>query len=109
MSNSRLRKRLRNGFFNILSNIQSNLSFFKNKLSKSIEHHKLGRIKPQVFAYQLLEGKVSRLFPLFYDLKSNLKKSGMKTNFKAYVSTAILVSFLLSSLVDQESYPLMNR
>ncbi len=99
MSSSRLRKHLRNVFFNILSDLQSNLLFFKNKLSKSIEHLKLVRIKPQIFAYQLLEGKVSRLFPLFYDLKSNLKKSGMKTNFKAYVSTAILASFLLSSLV----------
>ena len=99
MSNSRLLKRLVNGFFNILSILHSNFSFFKNNLSKYIERLKLGRIKPQVFAYQLLEGKVSRFFPLFYDLKSNLKKSGMKTNFKAYVSTAILVSLLLSSLV----------
>ncbi len=99
MSNSRLLKRLINGFFNILSILHSNFSFFKNNLSKYIERLKLGRIKPQVFAYQLLEGKVSRFFPLFYDLKSNLKKSGMKTNFKAYVSTAILVSLLLSSLV----------
>lgn len=99
MSNSRLLKRLVNGFFNILSILHSNFSFFKNNLSKYIERLKLGRIKPQVFAYQLLEGKVSRFFPLFYDLKSNLKKSGMKTNFKAYVSTAIFVSLLLSSLV----------
>ncbi|MEJ2281136.1 MAG: hypothetical protein P8X97_04375, partial [Candidatus Bathyarchaeota archaeon] len=93
MKKSTLRKRFNNGFFKILSIL--NLSFFKKKASKSIENLKFGRSKPQVFAYQLLEGKVSRFFPLFYDLKSNLKKSGMKTNFKAYISTAILVSLLL--------------
>ena len=99
MRKSTLRKRFNDGFFNILDIVQRYFSFFKNKLSKLIENLKFGPSKPQVFAYQLLEGRVSRFFPLFYDLKSNLKKSGMKSNFKAYVSTAILVSLLLSSLV----------
>lgn len=52
-------------------------------------------MKPQVFAYQLVGGRSSHLFPLFNDLEVSLKNSGMKTNFKAYVSTAILASILI--------------
>jgi len=59
---------------------------------------KLGKTKPQVFAYQLLGGKVARFLPLFKDMNVNLQRSGMKVNFKAYVSMIILTALLVSTL-----------
>ena len=61
-----------------------------------IERVKLGATKPQVFAYQLIGGRTMRLFPIFKDLEVSLKKSGMKSNFKAYISATILASLFLS-------------
>ncbi len=46
-------------------------------------------------AYRIVGG-AKRFLPLFKDLDVSLKKSGMKINFKAYVSTVILTSLLLS-------------
>ncbi|MEJ2126116.1 MAG: type II secretion system F family protein, partial [Candidatus Bathyarchaeota archaeon] len=46
-------------------------------------------------AYHLIGNRIQIAMPLFVDLDSSLKKSGMRTNFKAYVSTAILASLLM--------------
>ncbi len=46
-------------------------------------------------AYRILGG-ANRFLPLFKDLDVSLKKSGMRVNFKAYVSAAILASLLVS-------------
>jgi flagellar protein FlaJ len=59
----------------------------------------MGATKPQVFAYRLVGGRASHFLPLFKDLDVNLKKSGMKINFKAYISTVIVASLLLSAAV----------
>ena len=69
-----------------------------SRYSRLSERLKYGISKPQVFAYQLVGGKSSRLFPIFKDLDASLKKSGMKTNFKAYISTTILTSLIVSAL-----------
>ena len=98
MDTSSLRKRLKNIYYRVKC-------MFKKEKSKPSEEKtsgisarlKLGASKPQVFAYQLVGGWSSRLFPLFQDLNSSLKKSGMKSNFKAYVSTAILASLIVST------------
>jgi flagellar protein FlaJ len=68
------------------------------RYSRLSERLKYGISKPQVFAYQLVGGRSSRLFPIFKDLDASLKKSGMKSNFKAYVSTTILTSLIVSAL-----------
>ena len=47
-------------------------------------------------AYQLMGDKSARFLPLFKDLDQNLQKSGLKVNFKAYVSLTILTSFLIT-------------
>jgi len=67
--------------------------------SRWVEQLRLGTTKPQVFAYQLMGGRTTRFLPLFKDVDTNLKKSGIKINFKAYVSTVILTSLLLSAVV----------
>ncbi len=47
-------------------------------------------------AYQIIGDKIIRFLPLFRDLETNLHKSGVKVNFKAYVSLTILTSILAS-------------
>jgi len=46
-------------------------------------------------AYRIVGG-ATRFLPLFKDLDVSLKKSGMRINFKAYVSAVILASLLVS-------------
>jgi flagellar protein FlaJ len=46
-------------------------------------------------AYQLIGDKNARFLPLFRDLDTSLEKSGMRANFKAYVSLTLLVSLLV--------------
>lgn len=53
-----------------------------------------GLTKPQVFAYRVIGEKTARFLPLFKDVDVNLRKSGIKINFKAYVSLAILTTLL---------------
>jgi len=97
MSASKMRKRLKRAY-NRVKNALSRLFFpITSLFSQWIKSLKLGATKPQVFAYQLIGGRATRFLPLFKDLDVNLKKSGIKINFKAYVSTVILASLLLST------------
>ena len=47
-------------------------------------------------AFELIGEKIKRLFPIFEDLDLNLQRSGLKTNFKAYVSLTVFCSILAS-------------
>jgi archaellum biogenesis protein FlaJ (TadC family) len=51
---------------------------------------------PVSFAYKLIGDKTARFMPLFKDLDTSLQRSGLKTNFKAYVSLTILASLLIT-------------
>ena len=62
-----------------------------------IDKLRMGATKPQVFAYQLTGARTNRFLPMFRDVDTNLKKSGMKINFRAYISTVIMTSLLLVS------------
>ncbi len=64
-----------------------------------IESLQLGATKPQVLAYQLVGERSAKFLPLFKDLDANLRKSGIKVNFKAYVSTVVLTTLLLFTSV----------
>lgn len=98
MNVSKLKKRLeiavnqfKNAFYQSLNhNKEGVLSRWFNKL-------RLGATKPQVFAYQLIGKRTHRFLPLFQDMDTNLKKSGIKINFKAYASILILSTLLLSA------------
>jgi len=99
MSASRMRKRAKREYHRV-KNASSRLFFpITSRFSRWIERLKLGATKPQVFAYQHIGGRATRFLPLFKDLDVNLKKSGMKINFKAYVSTVILASLLAASVM----------
>jgi flagellar protein FlaJ len=52
--------------------------------------------KPLSLAYRLIGGKSAHFLPLFKDLDQDLQKSGLRANFKAYVSLTLLASFLIT-------------
>jgi flagellar protein FlaJ len=51
---------------------------------------------PVSFAFKLIGDKSARFVPLFKDLDQNLLRSGLKTNFKAYVSLTVLASLVIT-------------
>jgi len=51
---------------------------------------------PIAFAYKLIGDKTARFLPLFKDLDQTLIRSGLRTNFKAYVSLTVLASLLVT-------------
>ncbi len=55
--------------------------------------------KPLSIAYQLMGDETARFMPLFKDLDQTLQKSGLKINFKAYVSLTILASIVITASV----------
>ena len=99
MTASKLRKWLKKVYYRAQNAFRGTSSLGNSRFSLWIESLRVAATKPQVFAYQLVGGRSSRLFPLFKDLDASLKKSGMKSNFKAYVSTTILASLLLSASI----------
>jgi flagellar protein FlaJ len=60
------------------------------------EKIKIALENPRSFAYQLIGDKTTPLLPLFKDLDSRLEKSGLKVNFKVYVSLTVFVTILTS-------------
>lgn len=99
MSTTKTRKKLKRGYGRAINALNRPFSPITSVFSRWIERLKLGATKPQIFAYQIMGGRTTHFIPLFKDLDGNLKKSGMKINFKAYVSTVILASLLLSTTI----------
>jgi flagellar protein FlaJ len=99
MSTTKKRKRLKSEYNRVKNASSSLFSPITRVFSRWMERLKLGVTKPQVFAYQLVGGRATQFLPLFKDLDVNLKKSGIKINFKAYVSTVIVATLLMSASV----------
>jgi len=73
---------------------------FSNPNSKPpTKEPKMELEKPLSMAYQLMGDKTARFMPLFKDLDQTLQKSGLKINFKAYVSLTILASIFTTASV----------
>ena len=70
----------------------------RRKPKASPEKSKLKLEKPHYAAYRIIGGKTGRLLPFFRDLDLNLQRSGLKINFKAYVSLTIIVTILISAV-----------
>jgi len=68
----------------------------KHKPEVPANERKTDLEKPTAMAYHLMGDKSARFLPLFKDLDQDLQKSGLKVNFKAYVSLTILASFLIT-------------
>jgi flagellar protein FlaJ len=71
-------------------------NFSKPKSKPPTKEPKMDLEKPLSMAYQLMGNKAVRFMPLFKDLDQTLQKSGLKINFKAYVSLTILSSLLVT-------------
>jgi len=69
----------------------------KSKSDVTNEKVKVSIENPQSMAYQILGDRTGRFLPLFQDLDLNLQKSGLKINFKAYVSLTIFAAILITS------------
>jgi len=99
MITTKIRKRLRREYNRVKDASSRLFSPITSVFSRWMESLRMGATKPQVFAYQLVGGRATQFLPLFKDLDENLKKSGIKINFKAYISTVILASLLMSTSV----------
>jgi Flp pilus assembly protein TadB len=71
-------------------------NFSKPKSKPLTNEPRMTLEKPLSMAYQLMGNKTARFMPLFKDLDQNLQKSGLRINFKAYVSLTILTSLLIT-------------
>jgi flagellar protein FlaJ len=72
-----------------------------NKMATSDveEKTKMSLASLQAIAYHLVGEKMGRFMPLFKDLDLNLKRSGLKTNFKAYVSLTLFCTAVAAMLL----------
>lgn len=89
-----MRKSVRRAYRRVVQRLRPFLSLFLSRLVRGTGAVQLGVTKPQALAFQLIGEKTARFFPIFKDLDVNLRRSGMKTSFRAYVSLAILTSLL---------------
>ena len=96
MSLGDTRKSLKKAYSQVKTTLRPFVSPISNCLSRWAEGIRLGVTKPQALAYQVVGEKTVRFLPLFRDVDKNLRKSGMRISFRAYVSLAILVTLLVS-------------
>ena len=94
MSRSETRKEIRKAYLHVEQKLRLFLSPILNCLKYCAQALRLGVKKPQAFAFQLIGEKATRFFPLFKDVDANLRRSGMKISFGAYVSLSIFASLL---------------
>ncbi len=69
---------------------------FKTRIKPKVSQEKLKLEKPHSIAYRVIGEKTGRFLPLFRDLDLNLQRSGLKINFKAYVSLTVFATVLIS-------------
>ncbi len=74
-------------------------NFSRQSSSSLTKKPKIDLEKPLSMAYQLMGDKTARFIPLFRDLDQTLQKSGLRFNFKAYVSLTLLASLLIALAV----------
>ncbi len=74
------------------------ISQIANRLTKRTRGVKKETANPWLFAYRFLGKRNAMFLPLFKDADVNLQKSGMKVNFKVYVSLAVLATAILSAV-----------
>jgi len=80
--------------------LQKSLAKLTKPEGKSFSQQaKMDLEKPLSAAYQVMGDKTTRFIPLFNDLDQTLQKSGLKINFRAYVSLTVLASILNTGVV----------
>ena len=79
------KEKLRGLKFNSKSKVESKKSKPQNQLENSTS-----------MAYGLIGHKMGKFMPLFEDLDHNIERSGLKINFKAYVSLTLFASLFIA-------------
>ena len=95
-----MKKQIKEKFRSFTSKLQSVSSTFlkrkqyssSNKITKDFD-------SSLTISYNLMGNKILKFIPLFKDLDQTILKSGLKYNFKAYVSLTILSSLLITLIV----------
>lgn len=81
---------------NLKAKLQT-LKLTSNQKTEDKKEEPLNQLeKPSALAYGLIGEKTGRFMPLFQDLDHNLERSGLKINFKAYVSMTLFASALIA-------------
>jgi len=96
MKTSVIRKSLRKIHRQIVNVLNPFVSPILNRFYHWIESIRFGITKPQALAYRTIGERTARFLPLFRDVDENLRKSGIMTSFKAYVSLCILTTLFAS-------------
>ncbi|MEM3730633.1 MAG: type II secretion system F family protein [Candidatus Bathyarchaeia archaeon] len=93
MKNNKAYRKIKNLVSHVLLSIQK----FSNKnLNIKIDEPKGVPRNLYSTAFQLLGDKTEHVLPIFRDLDVHLQRSGLKVNFKAYVSLTIFATILIS-------------
>ncbi len=79
-----------------MSKIREKIKRVYRGFHRLVDGDQSSKTKPHVFAYQLIGERIASLLPLFEDMRTSYRKSGIKISFKAYVSFAILVFMVVS-------------
>jgi flagellar protein FlaJ len=95
MTNGLMRK-LKAAIANARTNMRRNSKVPIKDAESSKKKSKNDLEGPVAFAYKLIGDKTARFLPLFKDLDESLIRSGLRTNFKAYVSLTVLASLLVT-------------
>jgi len=85
---------------NLASRLRSD-SAKSEKEKKGVKSKKTNGLLEEIepVAYQLVGERTERLVPIFKGLDENLKVSGLKVNFKAYISVIIFAAVMASIVV----------
>ena len=97
MKNNRAIQRIRTLFNRLKAKLKTVL--VKKQKNKPEEKHKLVFESPQSIAYQVIGKRIGQILPLFKGLDTDLQKSGVKVNFRAYISLTVLAALLTSVAV----------
>ncbi|MFB0514329.1 MAG: type II secretion system F family protein [Candidatus Bathyarchaeia archaeon] len=74
------------------------ISLISNRLINRTKGVQKKHNSPWLFAYRFLGERTAMFLPLFKDADVNLQKSGMKVNFKVYVSLVVLTTAIFSAV-----------
>jgi flagellar protein FlaJ len=95
MKSNRAIQRIRT-LFNRLK-VKLKTALVKKQKNRTEDKHKLVFENPQSIAYQVIGKRIGQILPLFKGLDTNLQKSGVKVNFRAYISLTVLAALLTSA------------
>jgi flagellar protein FlaJ len=91
----KLLKQLKNSIEHLQRKIRGLHGSSQDKTESSKKESGIDIELPIALAYKLMGDKSARVMPLFKDLDTAIQKSGLKVNFKAYVSLTIVASFFI--------------